>query len=218
MKFFTLLSHIFIWNSPVCFAVTLIQTQSPSSNSIYLSIYTNETGIKSEISGVMLQVAPESKIQLVSCEIYQKSLLGISALEDIFYIDAYIICDLFWYLLLSGAFSIFVNIYAQVLGFYVFQWTFPPEVSSFGKKLMRWFSDPHLKRMMSKRLNITFPLTCWIITTEWFQTTLYTRVLANITKWMKNTHLAIHVSPSIFGILWKQLSHYTHHPFKNAVG
>ena len=64
-KGFPLLSHIFIWTYPVCFDVT----KFPSTNSINLSISTNDSGIKYEISGVMLQVAPESKIQLVSCEL-----------------------------------------------------------------------------------------------------------------------------------------------------
>ena len=44
----------------------------------------------------MWQVAPESKIQLVSCKLSPKQLLGISALEDMRVRDAYIFCDLLW--------------------------------------------------------------------------------------------------------------------------
>ena len=58
MKGFPLSPHIFIWTSPICFSVT----KFPSETSTYLSVYTNEPGIKYEIYGVMWQVAPESKI------------------------------------------------------------------------------------------------------------------------------------------------------------
>ena len=89
MEGFPMLSHIYIWACLVCFAVN----KCLSATSIYLSGYTNEPGIKSEISGVMWQVAPESKIQLFSFKLYPKSLLGISELEYIQIIDAYIFCD-----------------------------------------------------------------------------------------------------------------------------
>ena len=64
MKGFTLSSHITILTSPVCFTVTKFL----SATSIYLSVSTNWPGIKYEISGIMWQVAPDSKIKLVSCE------------------------------------------------------------------------------------------------------------------------------------------------------
>ena len=89
MKGFPLYSHIFIWTSTVCFAVT----KFPSTNLIYLSVYTNEPGIKCEISGVMWKVALQSKIRLVSCKICTKSLLGLCTLEDIHSIEAYIFCE-----------------------------------------------------------------------------------------------------------------------------
>ena len=63
MKDLPLYSSTSIWNYPVCFDVM----KCLSATSIYLSVSTNEPAIKSEISGVMWQVAPESKIQLVSC-------------------------------------------------------------------------------------------------------------------------------------------------------
>ena len=68
-----------------------------SATSIYLSVSSNEPGMKSETYGVMWHVAPESKIQLVNCELSQKLLLGHSSLPDIHAIDAYI----FWSLLFS---------------------------------------------------------------------------------------------------------------------
>ena len=58
-------SQIFIPSYPFCFAVTWC----PSATSICLSVSSNEPGIKSETSGVMCHVAPESKIQLVYCEL-----------------------------------------------------------------------------------------------------------------------------------------------------
>ena len=65
MKGFTLLPCISIWDCPVSFAVT----KFPYESLIYLSVSVNDPGIRSEISGVVLQVAPESKTQLVSCEL-----------------------------------------------------------------------------------------------------------------------------------------------------
>ena len=50
--------------------------------------------IKSETSGVMWHVAPESKIQLVNCELSQKFPLGHSSLPDMRAIDACIFCSL----------------------------------------------------------------------------------------------------------------------------
>ena len=70
------LSRIFIWTSLVCSAVTKCQSEI----SMYLSVYTNEPHIKSEIYGLVLQVAPESKIQLVSCKLSLSFILGIYAL------------------------------------------------------------------------------------------------------------------------------------------
>ena len=91
MKGFPLSSRIFIWTSPVYFAVT----KCPSETSIYLSVFTSKPGTKYEISGVTLQVAPESKIQLVSFKLSKTYLLVISTLEDIRAKEAYIFCDSF---------------------------------------------------------------------------------------------------------------------------
>ena len=65
MKGFLFLSHIFIWTYSVCFAVT----KCPSETSIYSSVSTYYPGIKSEISGVMWQVAPQAETKLVNCKL-----------------------------------------------------------------------------------------------------------------------------------------------------
>ena len=113
MKGLPLLSQIFIWSSPVFFYVI----KSPSVTSIYLSVSTNKPGIKYKISGVMWQVASESKIQLVSCDLSQKYLLVIYTLEDTFAIDVYNLCDLISSVLFLKILSIFVDLYARVLEF-----------------------------------------------------------------------------------------------------
>ena len=69
-------SYMFILTSPVYFTVM----KCPSATSMYFSVFTSDPGTKSEISSVMWQVTPESKIQLVSCELSPKSVLGLSTL------------------------------------------------------------------------------------------------------------------------------------------
>ena len=93
----------FIWTYPVCFTVM----KRPYSTSMYLSIYNSDPGTKYENSGVMWQVAPDSKIKLVSCNISPYSILGLSLFEYIRTIDAYILCDSFCSVFLSDALSIF---------------------------------------------------------------------------------------------------------------
>ena len=41
--------------------------------------------------------------------------------------------------------------YAQVLGFSVFQWTLLSEVYGFGQFVMKWFSYPYLKQVFGFR-------------------------------------------------------------------
>ena len=101
-------SHIFIWTSSFCFAVT----KSPYATSTYLSVYACEPGIKSKFFYVMLQVAPESKTQLISCEMSPKYLLELSALEDVRSKDTYIFCNSLWSVLFSIVLSIFIDLYA----------------------------------------------------------------------------------------------------------
>ena len=55
------------------------------------SVSSNDTGMKSETYGVMWHVAPESKIQLVNCELSPYFSLERSSLLDICAIDAYIL-------------------------------------------------------------------------------------------------------------------------------
>ena len=143
MQSFPLSSWIIIWTFPVHFSMT----KWPSATSIYLSVFTNGPGIKSEISGVMWQVAPKYKPQLVRCELSPKSLLGIYALEKTCSIDLYIFSDFLWSILFSKSLSIFVNLYARDLVFSMFQWTFLSEVYGFGKFVMKWSSNPHLKHV-----------------------------------------------------------------------
>ena len=54
-----------------------------------LSVSSNDPGMKSVTSGVIWQVAPESKIQLVNYELSPESLFSCSSLLDIRAIDAY---------------------------------------------------------------------------------------------------------------------------------
>ena len=103
----------------------------------------------------MWQVAPESKIQLVSFNLSLGYFLGISALENICVIEAYIFCDQLWYVLFSDILSIFVDLYAHFLGFSVFQWSLLPKVSGFRKFAMKWSSHPFLKHVFGF-LTITF--------------------------------------------------------------
>ena len=64
-NFFPLLLHICICTEPFCFALTWC----PSATSINLSISSNDPGMKSVTSVVIWHIAPESKIQLVNCEL-----------------------------------------------------------------------------------------------------------------------------------------------------
>ena len=87
-----------------------------------LFVSTSDTGTKYEISGVIWQVAPESKTQLVSCKLFPEYLLGISRLEYISAINAYIFHDSFCSVILSDALSILVDLNAPVFVFSVLQW------------------------------------------------------------------------------------------------
>ena len=65
IKVYPLSSNICMRTDHFCFAVTWCL----SANSINLSVSSNDPGMKSVTSGVIWQVAPESKIQLVNCEL-----------------------------------------------------------------------------------------------------------------------------------------------------
>ena len=66
-------------------------------NFIFLSVSSNENGIKSETSGIMWKVAPESRIQLVNCELSAKFPLVHLSLPDMRAIDAYIFWSLIYF-------------------------------------------------------------------------------------------------------------------------
>ena len=100
MKGFTLWSRTFIWTSTVCFTVT----KWTYATLVYLCVSTKNLGIKSEISGVIWQVSPESKIQLVSYKMSPYFLLGLSALVDMRHRRVYLlwisfIYNVFWSLI-----------------------------------------------------------------------------------------------------------------------
>ena len=96
--------------------------------------------------------------QLVSCELFPESLLGLSSLEGIHAIDTFIFCDAFWYVLLSDILSNFFDLYARVLCFYVFQWTLFYEVSGLRKMVIQWCYDTHLKHLFGFWLLSLVPL------------------------------------------------------------
>ena len=58
---------------------------------MYLSVSSNDPGMKSKTFGVMWHVSPESKIQLVNYELPPYVILERSSLLDICAIDAYIL-------------------------------------------------------------------------------------------------------------------------------
>ena len=105
IKHFPLSSHICIRTWPFCFDVTWC----PSATSMYLSVSSNDPGMKPETYGIMWHVAPKSKIQLVNWELSQYFTLERSSLLYIRAIYAYILhmasklCQLssFWVLLME---------------------------------------------------------------------------------------------------------------------
>ena len=102
MKGFPLSSRIFILTYSVYFAVK----KCPYATSIYLSFSNNDPVTKYEISDVMWQFTPEYKTQLVSYKLSTKYTPGISALDGICAIEAYILCNSFCYELLYYVLSI----------------------------------------------------------------------------------------------------------------
>ena len=80
-------------------------TKYSYETSIHLSVSANDTGIKSIISGVVLQVAPESIIQLDSCKLSANYLLGLSAFgrhrfhRRVYLLSLSLICTFVWNLI-----------------------------------------------------------------------------------------------------------------------
>ena len=124
MKGFPLSSHIFIctWRF-----VLLWRDVRPQKNP----------------SGVKWHVAPESKIQLVDCELSPNFSLGHLSLPDIRAIYPYIFWSLL-FLLLSHArlpFSLKCTFFC----------CFTLSFGGFGHSAIRWSSDPHLKHFWGVR-------------------------------------------------------------------
>ena len=139
MKGFPLSSHIFIHTWTFCFAVTWC----PFATSMYLSVYSNDPGMKSETSGVMWHVAPESKIQLVNCELSPYFSLLHSSLLDIRSIDMYILWSLLFSPLLHAGLKISLK--------YTCLRCFSLYFGGLGHFSIMWSSDPHPKNFRGGR-------------------------------------------------------------------
>ena len=115
----------------------------PSATSIYLSVSSNEPGIKPKICGVIWHIAPESKIQLVNCKLSPKYLLELLSLSDIRSINAYI----FWSLLLSPLLHYFCDAWLHLSLKRICFCHFSLYLGGFGNLAIRGSSDPHLKHL-----------------------------------------------------------------------
>ena len=104
---------------------------------MYLSVSYNEPVLKSETYGFMWHVAPESKIQLVNCELSPKFSLGRSSLLYMRAIDAYIFWSLLFYLLSHARLPFSFE--------RTFFRSFLLSFGGFGHFTIRGCSDPHLK-------------------------------------------------------------------------
>ena len=132
MKVFPLSSRICICTWPFCFA----RTWCPSATSMYLSVSSNDPEMKPETSGVMWQVATESIIQLVNCELSPYFSLERSSLLEIRSIDMYILWS-----------SLFSPLLHARLKFSLKRTCFRRLSLSFGglgNFAIMWSSDPHL--------------------------------------------------------------------------
>ena len=136
---FPLSLHICIRTDHFCFAVTWCS----SATSIYLSLSLNDPGMKSITSGVIWHVAPESKIQLVNCELSPYFTLLCSSSLDIRAIDAYILWSLLSFPLLHARlpFSFKRTFFRR----------FSLSFGSLGHFAIMWSSDPHLKHFRGGR-------------------------------------------------------------------
>ena len=136
IKLSILLSHIFICTCPFCFVVTWC----PYETSMCLSVSSNEPGIKSETCGVIWNVDPESKIQLVNCKLSLKSLLERSSLSDMRAIFAYI----FWSLSFLSLLHYFCDAQFPLSLKRTCFCRSSLSLGGFGNFAMTWSTDPHL--------------------------------------------------------------------------
>ena len=139
MKGFPLSSHIFIPNCPFCFAVTWFL----SATAMYLSVSCYEPVMKYETFGVMWHVAPESKIQLVNCELSPYFSIFRSSLLDILAIDAYIL----WSSLFSPLLHARLTFLLKRTCLRRFSFSF----GGLGNFAIMWSSDPHLNHFRGGR-------------------------------------------------------------------
>ena len=139
MNVFPLSSHICIHTWPFYFAVTWC----PSATSMYLSVSSNDTGMKSKTSGVIWHVSPESKIQLFNCELSPYFTLERSSLLDIRAIDAYIL----W----SSLFSPFLHALSPFSLKCTCLRHFSLSYDGLGHFAIMWSSDSHLKHFWGGR-------------------------------------------------------------------
>ena len=139
MNVFPLSSHICILTWPFCFAVTWCT----SATLMYLSVSSNDHGIKSVTSGAMWHVSPESKIQLVNCELSPYFTLLRSSSLDICVIDAYIL----WSSLSSPLLHARLPFSLKRTCFLQFSLSF----GGLGHFAIMWSSDTHLKHFRGGR-------------------------------------------------------------------
>ena len=139
MKGFPLSSHIFIRALTFCFPVTWC----PSATSMYLSVCSHGPGMKSETSGVIWHVAPESKIQLVNCELSPYFSLERLSLLDMHAVDAYI----FW----SSLFLPLLHTRLPFLLKHTCFCRFSLSFAGLGHFEIMWSSDQHLKNFQGVR-------------------------------------------------------------------
>ena len=109
MMGFPLSLHIFIWTPPICFSVKKIHLKLQ-----WIYLFTTVSLVKN--LNLQFHVMSWSWVYnpMISCDLSPKYIPGLSTLEDIRSIDAFIFCALFHYALFSDSLSIFVDLYAQV--------------------------------------------------------------------------------------------------------
>ena len=139
MHVFLISLHICIHTWPFCFAVTWCL----SATSMYLSVSSNDPGMKSETSGVIWHIAPESKIQLVNCELSPYFSLLRSSLLDIRAIDVYIL----W----SSSFSPLSHARLTFSLKRTCLRRFSLSFGDLGHSAIMWSSDPQLKHLWGGR-------------------------------------------------------------------
>ena len=117
MKDLPLLSHIFIWTFYCLFLCDKILI---CNFNIFICFH---QWAWYKIRNIWCHVTSRTWVYnpIFSCDLSSKYLLALYMLAYINSIDTYIFCDLFWYVLFSEILHIFIDLYAQGLGFSVLQ-------------------------------------------------------------------------------------------------